>query len=350
MTNRRNRNVPPQITGTKVCSRCGKRQRVDRFYARRYTYDGLMAECKACNDARPRAPNPAKTHGHKMCSGCNQTKPLIAFAVAKTGKHGRHCYCRDCDAIRRKVARYRITLDEYRSLAQRAANSCECCRVEFLGQSHIYLDHCGTAKRVRGLLCQQCNSLVEKGDIARLQIIQAGQAYLQDATHKPIIPEGKSPKSRNRNEKSMSAARTKRAFKTCPACGTTKRLGAFYRNKRLSQGRGCHCKSCVHNAAICRRYGLSLEQYVSLIERAAGRCESCGRELGAGRYKHVDHCDTTGAVRGMICRSCNIMLGFAKHDLTILTRAIGYITDMCLPLTEVTSKRGSSGRFRGLSD
>jgi hypothetical protein len=196
MIDRRSRRVPRRRVGTKTCSRCKKDKPVSAFYARRYTFDGLMAECKTCNDARPRTANPPKTHGFKTCSGCKKRMPLTAFAVAKTGKNGRHCYCRDCDAIRRKVTRYGISLDEYHRLASDAGNACQCCRTAFSEQRQVCLDHCSLTKRIRGLLCKPCNCLVEKGDDSRLAIIRRGQAYLKTATTRLIVPAGRTRKEK----------------------------------------------------------------------------------------------------------------------------------------------------------
>ncbi len=204
MTSRRNRHVPRRTSGTKTCSRCQRQKPVADFYARHHTPDGLMAECKACNDARPRPPNPPKTRGFKTCAGCKERKPVGEFAAAKTGKYGRHCYCRDCDAIRRKVTRYGISVDEYRQMVRHARNACECCRMVFMEQRHICLDHCPKTNRVRGLLCKPCNCLVEKGDKARLAIIMAGQIYLQSAAKKMTIPEGIPTKAKGRRNGSYA--------------------------------------------------------------------------------------------------------------------------------------------------
>jgi hypothetical protein len=200
MTHRRSRQVPRRTTGTKNCSRCRKRKPVTAFYSRHYTFDGLMAECKTCNDARPRSANPPKTRGFKTCSGCNRRKVLAAFAVAKTGRHGRHCYCRDCDAIRRKVTRYGISLDEYHRLVADSGNACQCCLEAFCEQRQVCLDHCSLTKRIRGLLCKPCNCLVEKGDDSRLALIRRGQTYLETAATRLIAPAGRRCKEKgNRN-------------------------------------------------------------------------------------------------------------------------------------------------------
>jgi hypothetical protein len=39
----------------------------------------------------------------------------------------------------------------------------------------------------------------------------------------------------------------------------------------------------------------------------------------------VDHDHVTGAVRGLLCSNCNLVLGYACDDVTVLQKAIGYL-------------------------
>jgi len=59
-------------------------------------------------------------------------------------------------------------------------------------------------------------------------------------------------------------------------------------------------------------YGLTEAAYQRLHLNQDGLCgnHACGAfiELNS-RYCHVDHCHRTGRVRGLLCRSCNLLLG-----------------------------------------
>jgi len=40
----------------------------------------------------------------------------------------------------------------------------------------------------------------------------------------------------------------------------------------------------------------------------------------------VDHCHNTNKVRELLCSACNILLGKAKDNISILQSAINYLT------------------------
>lgn len=42
----------------------------------------------------------------------------------------------------------------------------------------------------------------------------------------------------------------------------------------------------------------------------------------------VDHDHETGKVRGLLCNSCNVMLGHSKDDVAILQKGIEYLNRM----------------------
>jgi hypothetical protein len=41
----------------------------------------------------------------------------------------------------------------------------------------------------------------------------------------------------------------------------------------------------------------------------------------------VDHDHETGQVRALLCSTCNIMIGHAQDDVSILARAIQYLSE-----------------------
>jgi len=75
------------------------------------------------------------------------------------------------------------------------------------------------------------------------------------------------------------------------------------------------------------RYGLSLADYDRMLELQSGACAICGSKSPGDKDAnfHVDHCHTTGAVRGLLCNRCNIGLGFFSDDVGRLAKAIEYL-------------------------
>jgi hypothetical protein len=57
-------------------------------------------------------------------------------------------------------------------------------------------------------------------------------------------------------------------------------------------------------------------------------CEVCGitpKDKGRGKGIHLDHCHTTGKLRGALCPNCNKALAFIKEDIKIAQSLIEYI-------------------------
>lgn len=129
----------------------------------------------------------------------------------------------------------------------------------------------------------------------------------------------------------------------CKTCAEEKdRVTGFY-------GASHKCRQCTlaekkaHNDPVANRernllnnYGLSLEDYVNMVEAQNGQCLIChttdpakgGRKSGRGggmKYFCVDHNHTTGKVRGLLCYSCNRIVGMIEESPEWCSRAAAYI-------------------------
>lgn len=79
-----------------------------------------------------------------------------------------------------------------------------------------------------------------------------------------------------------------------------------------------------------RTYGLTADQHDAILEAQQGRCAICRRATGRTRALSVDHdhkLEHLGAeaVRGLLCRPCNDLLGHVRDDVTVLLRAVDYL-------------------------
>ena len=82
-----------------------------------------------------------------------------------------------------------------------------------------------------------------------------------------------------------------------------------------------------------KKYGISFDTYISMLTAQNGVCAICKRpetQLDKGgniRPLCVDHCHTTGKVRGLLCASCNLALGNLEDNVQYFLNAISYLED-----------------------
>lgn len=75
------------------------------------------------------------------------------------------------------------------------------------------------------------------------------------------------------------------------------------------------------------RYGITLEDFERMVLAQGNLCAICNEppENKDSTKLHIDHCHTTGKVRGLLCRSCNIAIGYLNDDINLLQNAIKYL-------------------------
>jgi len=107
--------------------------------------------------------------------------------------------------------------------------------------------------------------------------------------------------------------------KYCRSCGETneKKKSAEWDKRNYKQ---------YGRLKRIKKYGLTEEQYNQLFADQKGCCAICGKhQTEFSRSLAIDHCHTTEEVRGLLCKDCNLMLGFAKDKVEILLAAIEYL-------------------------
>lgn len=73
---------------------------------------------------------------------------------------------------------------------------------------------------------------------------------------------------------------------------------------------------------LARRYGETPTFYKEMEAQQEGLCLTCGQEA---KPLVVDHCHTTGKVRGMLCRRCNSCLGLVGENPEVLENMMSYL-------------------------
>lgn len=74
-------------------------------------------------------------------------------------------------------------------------------------------------------------------------------------------------------------------------------------------------------------YGITEDQYQSLLESQGNRCKICKGELVDRKLTHLDHCHATNKIRGILCRGCNHGLGHFRDNPVFLKSAIKYLLE-----------------------
>lgn len=147
--------------------------------------------------------------------------------------------------------------------------------------------------------------------------------------------------------------------KKCSRCKKQKALSEFYKDKSHKYGYRSMCKSCdkerlkslvkanpqkyktlaknwrdnnkdkVKSYQLKFKYGLSIDEYNKMFEEQQGKCAICCSFISnldkSNKPAVVDHCHTTGKVRGLLCMQCNSLLGYAYDNIQILENAIKYL-------------------------
>lgn len=113
-----------------------------------------------------------------------------------------------------------------------------------------------------------------------------------------------------------------------------------YVKTRLTQNPAHH-----RERDLKRKYGITLAHYLRLMDEQSHKCAVCG-EPSNGRRFDVDHCHSSGRVRGLLCRRCNLILGHAQDEPEVLMLAAGYLASAS-PASRSTSSSVTSRKKSG---
>lgn len=154
-------------------------------------------------------------------------------------------------------------------------------------------------------------------------------------------------------------------MKICACCKEEKPYLDFHKKKKSKDGYHSYCRICTakknkewvqnnkeQQALSCKNwysknkekanlsgtnwhyktnYGISYQQFLDLATKQGNICLICKRDLTFLEKKDsravLDHCHTTGKIRGVLCNSCNTALGKFKDSIDILQNAISYLKD-----------------------
>lgn len=109
----------------------------------------------------------------------------------------------------------------------------------------------------------------------------------------------------------------------CVVCNTKKNLSEFYKHRSNKSGVYSKCKKCTINQDRFKRYGVTEKELSKLIDKQNNKCLICKQRLVVPQ---VDHCHKTKKIRGILCKHCNLGLGFFFDSKLNLFKAILYLS------------------------
>jgi hypothetical protein len=127
----------------------------------------------------------------------------------------------------------------------------------------------------------------------------------------------------------------KRDHKICKSCLVDKPIEEYYYANKEKTRYSVSCKECVkalwtkkHKARLDKpyiwikyKYNLSVNEYLRMRQDQNELCAICNKK----KKLVVDHCHSTGKVRGLLCGGCNKGIGCFEENIESLNGAIKYL-------------------------
>lgn len=148
--------------------------------------------------------------------------------------------------------------------------------------------------------------------------------------HKKPLSEFRNKYSRNL-KKCFDCRNKARAFRKTL---TPHKPGETLTENKLRQSRANYLLG-IREAHLRTNYGLTLEDVQTMLDDCGHKCGICGsyiqltqmtlKRKSRSTSACIDHCHSTGKVRGLLCGLCNSGLGFFRDNIMALRSAINYL-------------------------
>lgn len=134
----------------------------------------------------------------------------------------------------------------------------------------------------------------------------------------------------------------------CSTCKEYKDCSLFSKKTASKRGYNSRCKSCHNEYSRTKwypkhqqqqilasnkwkeenklrvkatQYGLDIKEVEEFLVKADGKCQICEKPSNLC----LDHCHTSGKIRGFLCSKCNCALGFFYDDPEVMNKAVKYL-------------------------
>lgn len=113
----------------------------------------------------------------------------------------------------------------------------------------------------------------------------------------------------------MSSSSSQRSCEVCDGILTGRQRKYCSANCQKKEGR---------RAWVLKVYGITLEEYDTILEYQDGKCAICQQPPKPGKVLHIDH-EHGGSVRGLLCGYCNTRLVGRLKDHVKAQRLADYL-------------------------
>lgn len=119
----------------------------------------------------------------------------------------------------------------------------------------------------------------------------------------------------------------------CLQCGTTfepKRKDKVYCSTQcIDSARYQRNQQKRREDVFKRKYGITFAQRDAMYAEQEGKCKVCETHMTWDYRKdntvHVDHCHTSGEVKGLLCSNCNTAAGLLGENPEITAKLTAYL-------------------------
>lgn len=253
----------------------------------------------------------------RHCSACKTAKPVTAFPMKRGLPMNR------CITCTQELAAQRVADKEARAKGLRECRRCRKTKsiVEF-GARKGY-------GRAPGALLAWCKPCVVDSSMDNYHATKEAKAKRTDEKIAKLVASG--------------------TDRECSKCKRRLPLSSFARDTMTIDGLRRRCYDCVlsrrrervaadpslkeagatyqrnHNL---RKYGIDIDIFDAILDSQDGKCRACRTslvDLAGHNDIHTDHNHTTGMVRGVLCRACNVILGLAEDKPDQLQALVAYL-------------------------
>lgn len=120
----------------------------------------------------------------------------------------------------------------------------------------------------------------------------------------------------------------------CKTHGNLTEKEIYYHNETdgLKKRKVSRCDYCKYESILKANYGITKNQYDSMLKEQNGVCKICKLPEQCIHHKtnkiknlSIDHCHKTHKIRGLLCNRCNRLLGYGQESIELFESAINYL-------------------------